>query len=162
MRKTFLIQVADDKDLELYKNHTTYHFGDSGLDLFVTDDYTILPGETVLVDTGIKCQNRSVDPCVWHWLYGNFYQYHSYLLLPRSSISKTPLIMKNSIGLIDAGYLGTIKAPLFNTSSHPFHIKRGERYVQLVNNDLSPVCMQLTDQLRSTTRGTGGFGSTGN
>jgi dUTP pyrophosphatase len=68
--------------------------------------------------------------------------------MPRSSISKTPLIMKNSVGLIDAGYLGNIKAPLYNTSSEPFYITRGQRYVQLVNGDLSPVNMEIVTEHR--------------
>jgi len=161
MCKTFLLKIEDSINNELYKNHNTYHKGDAGLDLFVTEDRMIYPNQTVLVDMGVRCQSRSIDPCVWNWLRGNFYKYHSYLLFPRSSISKTPLIMKNSIGLIDAGYLGNIKAPLHNMSSEPFQIRRGERYVQLVNSDLSPVSMEIVNEHRNTTRGIGGFGSTG-
>jgi dUTP pyrophosphatase len=161
MSKKFLLRVVDEVNKDLYENHNTYHKGDAGLDLFVVEDTTILPGETVLVDMGIQCQSRSFDSCVWHWLRGNFYKYHSYLLMPRSSISKTPLLMRNSVGLIDAGYLGNIKAPLYNTSSEPFYLKRGQRYVQLVNGDLSPVSMEIVSEHRSTTRGSGGFGSTG-
>jgi dUTP pyrophosphatase len=161
MSKKFLVKVVDQENVDLYESHTTYHKGDAGLDLFVTKDQVILPGETVLVDMGVQCQSRSFDWCIWHWLFGNFYKYHSYLLMPRSSISKTPLIMKNSVGLIDAGYLGNIKAPLYNTSSEPFHIKRGQRYVQLVNGNLEPISMELVSEHRDTTRGSGGFGSTG-
>ena len=110
---------------------------------------------------GIQCQNRSVSYSIKDWLCGKFYNYHSYFLIARSSISKSPLILKNSIGLIDQGYLGNIKAALYNTSSKSFHIKRGERYVQLVNSDLQSVKMQIVKEHRTTTRGTGGFGSTG-
>lgn len=161
MVKTFLLKIVGNDIKDLYENHETYHKGDAGLDLFITKDQTILPGETLLVDLEVQCQNRSIDPCVWHWLSGNFFKYHSYLLLPRSSISKTPLILKNSIGLIDAGYLGNIKAPFYNTSSEPFYIKKGQRYVQLVNSDLSPVSMKIVSEHRNTSRGSGGFGSTG-
>lgn len=157
----FLICPESRDTRDLYNYHTTFHQGDSGLDLFIIEDQTIGPQETVLVDLGIKCQNRSLNPCVWHWFTKGFYKYHSYLLLPRSSISKTPLLMRNSIGLIDAGYLGTLKVPLYNTSSEPFTIIKGQRYVQLVNADLSPVNFELTDTLRTTSRNTGGFGSTG-
>lgn len=157
----FLVCPESGDSRDFYSSHTTFHQGDSGLDLFIIEDQTIGPHETVLVDLGIKCQNRSIDPCVWNWFTKGFYKYHSYLLLPRSSISKTPLLMRNSIGLIDAGYLGTLKVPLYNTSSEPFVIKKGQRYVQLVNADLSPIDFVLTDTLRSTSRNTGGFGSTG-
>jgi dUTP pyrophosphatase len=159
--KKFLLQLVHEKvDLELYKNHSTYHDGDAGLDLFILDDLTIASGETVLVDLGVKCQSVSSSKCLWNLIRGKKYDYHSYFLLPRSSISKTPLIMKNSIGLIDKGYTGSIKAPLMNVSCDPFTIKRGERYVQLVNSDLSGVKFKLVKSLRKTTRGDGGFGST--
>ena len=161
MQKTFLLNLVHEKvDLELYKNHNTYHSGDAGLDLFVLDDLTISPGETALVDLGVKVQCVSKTKCVLKLLKGEKYDYHSYFLFPRSSIAKTPLIMKNSIGLIDKGYTGSIKAPLMNASSEPFTIKRGERYVQLVNSDLSGVNFKLVNSLRKTSRGEGGFGST--
>ena len=159
-KKVFLVKVVDPDNKTLYENHSTFHDGDSGLDLFVVNDIVIQPGQTVLVDTGIQCQSRSFDWCIKHWFSGRFYKYHSYLLMPRSSISKTPLIMRNSIGLIDSGYVGNIKAPLYNTSSEPFELKRGERYVQLVNSNLDAVSLQLVDKHRDTSRGQGGFGST--
>jgi dUTP pyrophosphatase len=146
--------------VRLYENHGSYHEGDSGLDLYIVKDQLIKAGETVLVDLGITCQSRSFDKCMWHWITKGFYKYHSYYLLPRSSISKTPLIMRNSIGLIDSGYLGSIKAPLYNTSDTDFFVKRGQRYVQLVNADLSGVNFKMVTNHRVTSRGQGGFGST--
>lgn len=82
--------------------------------------------------------------------------------MPRSSIYKTPLLMKNSVGLIDGGYKGNIKAPLYNTSTEPYELKRGTRIVQLVNSDLSPITMKIVKEHRETSRGSLGFGSTGN
>lgn len=161
LKKQFLIKVVDNDNIDLYQNHGFYHEGDAGLDLFIVKDQIIPPGETVLVDLGIQCQSRSFDPCVWHWFRGNFYKHHSYFLMPRSSISKTPLLMRNSVGLVDAGYLGNIKVPLYNTSSEPFTLNRGQRYVQLVNSNLDPVSFKLVDKHRDTSRGSGGFGSTG-
>jgi dUTP pyrophosphatase len=162
--RKFLIKVVNQEDEELYQNHGTYHAGDSGLDLFVVQDQVILPGETALVDLGVRCQSVSVsDNKPKWWCFGKSEElvYHSYFLLPRSSISKTPLMMRNSIGLIDAGYLGNIKAPLYNTSNEPFYLKRGQRYVQLIQADLSPITMEIVQTLRETTRGSGGFGSSG-
>lgn len=161
MKKTFLLNIVHEKvDFELYNNHNTYHDGDAGLDLFILEDLTIEPGQTILVDLGVKVQCVNKTKCFWKMLKGEKYDYHSYLLFPRSSISKTPLIMKNSIGLIDKGYTGSIKAPLMNVSCESFTIKRGERYVQLVNSDLSGVNFKLVKSLRATSRGDGGFGST--
>lgn len=160
-KKEFLIKVVDQENKNFYENHSTFHNGDAGLDLFTIEDTMISPGETKLVDLGIQCQSVSFDWCVWKWMKGSFHKYHSYLLLPRSSISNTPLVMHNSIGLIDCGYLGNIKVPLYNTSSEPFFVERGKRYVQLVNGDLSPVNFKLVeDHNRTTSRGSNGFGST--
>lgn len=159
--KTFLLKVEKESDKELYTSHSTYHRGDAGLDLFITEDLTFAPGETKLVDLGVSCQSRSVSRCPKNWVVGKFYKYWSYFLMPRSSISKTPLIMRNSIGLIDSVYTGNLKCPFYNTSSEPFTIKRGERYVQLVNCDLSEIEFRLVDDLRTTSRSNGGFGSTG-
>jgi dUTP pyrophosphatase len=161
MPKTFLVKVEGSENHHLYQNHLTYHEGDAGLDLFIIKDIAILPNTTKLVDLGIKCQSRSVSLNPIDWIRGKMYHYHSYYLFPRSSIAKTPLILKNSIGLIDRGYLGNIKAAFYNTSNQTFVLKRGERYVQLVNGDLSPAQFKVVDELRSTTRGEGGFGSTG-
>lgn len=161
LSKTFQLLIRSQETKSLYQNHTTFHDGDAGLDLFITEDVAIPPHSTVLVDLGVQCQSRSFDWCIWHWLKGAFYRYHSYWLVPRSSIYKTPLIMQNSIGLIDRGYTGTLKVPLYNTSEQFVKLQRGERYVQLVNGDLSSVHFTLVDSLRDTSRGAGGFGSTG-
>ena len=132
-RKRFLIQVVSPLNKILYEYHNTYHKGDSGLDLFIIKEETIAPGETKLIDLGIRCQSKSL------------FNYHSYWMVPRSSVSKTPLLLRNSIGLIDAAYTGNLKAAFYNTSDKPFTLNRGERYVQLVNNDLSPALFEIVD-----------------
>jgi dUTP pyrophosphatase len=160
-KKQFTIKVVEQQNKHFYENHSTFHEGDAGLDLYTVEDTMILPGETKLVDLGIQCQSKSFNWCVWNWMKGNFYKYHSYLLLPRSSISKTPLIMHNSIGLIDSGYLGNLKLPFYNTSTDPFLVERGTRYAQLVNGNLSSVSFKLVEDHRRTDRGSNGLGSTG-
>ena len=76
---------------EVYEDHGHFHEGDAGLDLYVLEDITIEPGETKAIKLGISCE--PLDG-------------RAYFLMPRSSISKTPLRMANSIGLIDGGYRG--------------------------------------------------------
>jgi dUTP pyrophosphatase len=151
----FLIKCKTDEIKEMYKNHSTYHKGDSGLDLFIVNDVVIEPGETKLVNLGIQCQLQSSSwYCPWKKLY------NSYMMFPRSSISKTPLRLANSVGLCDAGFCGELKAPLYNTSSQPFHLKKGDRYVQLVTPNLKQPSFEIVDVLRNTSRSDGGFGST--
>jgi len=81
--------------------------------------------------------------------------------MPRSSISKTPLRLSNSIGLIDAGYRGEIMAAVDNIKSESITVSPGQRLFQLVAMDGSPIHFQLSNELSDTSRGKGGFGSTG-
>ncbi len=131
---------------ELYENHGHFHEGDAGLDLFIINQLTIRPGETVLIKSNIACENTDGKP---------------YLLIPRSSISKTPLRQCNSVGLIDAGYRGEIMAAVDNIKKTPFTINPGQRFFQLVSMDGGPISFEIVPELSETARGQGGFGSTG-
>ncbi len=102
------ITALSESAQDLYKNHGHFHQGDAGLDLFIIDALTIAPGETVLIKSHIACENTDGMP---------------YLLMPRSSISKTPLRQCNSVGLIDAGYRGEIMAALDNIKEIPFNVE---------------------------------------
>lgn len=90
--------------------------------------------------------------------------FRAYWMLPRSSISKTPLRLANSVGLIDAGYRGPIMAPVHNIHNAPYTVNANDRLFQLATPDLLP-----WDEIRivaeipggPTLRGAGGFGSTG-
>jgi dUTP pyrophosphatase len=147
---TFLLRIIDDTDKELYKNHGNYYEEDSGLDLFTVSDVEIPPNSTKIIGLGVCCQLQNKDT-------GKYYSYNVY---PRSSISKTPLLLANSVGLADSGYTGELKMALHNTSNLPFKIFRGERYVQLVKGDLSNISMEIVETLRNTIRSSNGLGST--
>ena len=131
---------------ELYESHGHFHQGDAGLDLYIPEKIIFKPGET----KGIKLQ-ISCEP-----LDGK-----AYYLFPRSSISKTPLRMSNSIGLIDGGYRGEIMAMCDNIKDFEYIVEKGQRLFQLVATDSSPIEYELKEELSYTTRGSGGFGSTG-
>ena len=93
---------------DMYQSHSTYHEGDSGLDLFFIEDTNIGPNETKLINLGIKCEAFPTKEKEYNI---------SYYLYPRSSISKTSLRMSNSVGIIDAGYRGNIMVSLDNIFS---------------------------------------------
>ena len=131
---------------QLYDNHGHFHDGDAGLDVYVINEQTIDPDETSLIHLQIACETSDGRP---------------YLLMPRSSIAKTPLRLCNSIGLIDGGYRGEIMAVVDNIKKQPYTIKPGQRLFQLVAMDGSPIYFELVDELSDSTRGDGGFGSTG-
>ena len=141
-----LIKTLNKTAQKMYENHGHFHKGDAGLDLYVLEELEFLPGETHLIKLGISCQPINGK---------------AYYLFPRSSISKTPLRMSNSIGLIDGGYRGEIMASCDNIKNKPYVIKKGQRLFQLVATDSSPISYKIVDLLEDTTRGEGGFGSTG-
>ena len=141
---------------------------DSGIDLYTNDSVTFKPGETIIIDLQVK--SRMVDSG------GNTMPYYLY---PRSSISKTPLRMANSVGIIDKDYRGNIKVALtysttwkvldiINNSDKPVNmaqfnyvLEAGTRVVQICAPSLCPLKVKLVSELDSTKRGEGGFGSTG-
>ena len=135
------------KDIhKMYKNHNHFFPGDSGLDIYIIENQIINPGETIRLKLGISCENLDAK---------------SYFLMPRSSLSKTPLRLANSVGLIDAGYRGEIMAAVDNIKDFAYEVEIGQRLFQIVAMDGSAIHFELGDHLSETTRGTDGFGSTG-
>ena len=135
------IKSLTQKAKDFYENHGHFHQGDAGLDLFIIDSLTIPPGETAIIKSNIACENTDEMP---------------YLLMPRSSISKTPLRQCNSVGLIDAGYRGEIMAAVDNIKDIPYTVEPGQ-----VSMDGAPITFEIVSELSQTDRGDGGFGSTG-
>jgi len=140
------IKALNNTSQSFYSNHNHFHEGDAGLDLYALEKIEFNPGETKLIKFGISCEPSDGK---------------AYYLLPRSSISKTPLRMSNSIGLIDGGYRGEIMAACDNVKKSMYVVNKGDRLFQLVSCDLSTIEFNLVDELTNTTRGDGGFGSTG-
>lgn len=81
---------------------------------------------------------------------------------PRSGLAaKHGVTVLNSPGTVDADYRGEVKVILVNLSDTPFTIGRGERIAQMVIAPVSRARLVETETLDATTRGAGGFGSTG-
>lgn len=83
------------------------------------------------------------------------------LLVPRSSMSKTPLRCANSIGIIDADYRGELSIAYENISCSDYTIFRGDRIAQLIIVPIAVVDVEEAQTLSETERGAGGYGSTG-
>jgi len=83
------------------------------------------------------------------------------LVLPRSGQAKRGLTVANAPGLIDSDYRGEIKVLLHNVSNEPITIHPGDRIAQLMFTPYAKVNFHPIDELNSTIRGDGGFGSTG-
>ena len=140
------IKALNKEAVSVYSNHAHFHDGDAGLDLYALEDVNFNPYETKLIKFGIACEPADGK---------------AYYLLPRSSISKTPLRMSNSIGLIDGGYRGEIMAACDNIKDYKYVVNKGDRLFQLVSPNSSSIEFQLVNSLSDTSRGSGGFGSTG-
>ena len=156
-----LLKPDTDNIKKYYENHSTFNEGDSGLDLFFKEDKLIKSGETLFIDFGIKCE---MEPVSTSWDSEPLPSV-SYYLYPRSSISKTPLRMANSVGIIDAGYRGYIISLFDNIQQSPYTINKGDRLVQLCSPNITyPIegeIINSLDDLQLSERGVGGFGSTG-
>lgn len=124
------------------------HEGDAGLDLPSRVDLVIEPGERAMVPTGIAVAIP---------------QGYAGFVLPRSGLaSRNGIALVNSPGLVDSGYRGEMAVVMINTDKRePFHIKRGDRIAQLVIQRVEDVSIVGVDELDETSRGAGGFGSTG-
>lgn len=131
---------------DMYRNHGHFHPGDAGLDLYIVEETTIESGETQPIHFKIACEPE---------------ESRAFLLVPRSSISKTPLRMSNSIGIIDGGYRGELIAYCDNIKDTPYTVQPGQRLFQLVSMDGSPMGFEIVNSLSPTSRDAGGFGSTG-
>jgi len=133
---------------EHWNAHATYETAqqneDSGLDIPMPESITV-PGKSIAftIDLGIKTEAN--------W---------GYMLLPRSSISKTPLRLANSVGIIDKAYRGKLMVKLDNLSDTDFTLEKGKYYFQIIAyNGILPT-FTLVETLSETLRNEGGFGST--
>jgi dUTP pyrophosphatase len=123
---------------------TRAHPEDAGLDLYALEDVLLAPGEGKAARTGIAL-------AIEVGFVG--------LVADRSSLAKKGL--KTAGGVIDAGYRGEIQILLWNLSSTPIQLRRGERIAQLLLLPIATPAVQEVSELSATVRGAGGFGSTG-
>lgn len=138
-------------------NRTAVHERNSGFDLYSDVDTAETHEFCHFVSQG--CRAVALDA-------GG--RTHAFWLAPRSSISKTRWRLANSLGLIDATYRGPIKAAIHSVGADPVHplsaSLQGVRLAQLAAPSLEPWAeVIVVDELPGgeTTRGSGGFGSTG-
>lgn len=149
---------------ELANRPTTYK-NDCGIDLIVPSTINCPVNKVTMLKLGIACrfEHDKETTCS-----------DGFMLVPRSSISKTPLMLANSIGIIDPGYRGELMAALRcvpdsekigildNYNNQYYSLKRSEKIVQIVAFDGNPIKVQLVNSLDQTDRGANGFGSTDN
>jgi len=119
-----------------------------GYDVTTVEDACVLyPGESKLFATGIALELPAEIECQ---------------VRPRSGFSiRNSVIIPNSPGTIDPDYRGEVKVCLMNIGKLPVLIEKGQRIAQLVFNPVLIPEIKTVEELSSTERGEGGFGSTG-
>jgi dUTP pyrophosphatase len=124
--------------------------GSAGLDLraCVQDSLTLEPGATTLIPTGL---------CIHIADSG-----YAGMILPRSGLGhKHGIVLGNLVGLIDSDYQGQLFVSCWNRGSEPFVIDVGARIAQLVFVPIAQVAFNRVESFAESSRGIGGFGSTG-
>ena len=140
------VRLPHNLDLPLPSYET---FGSAGMDLPAAIEETIVlnPHERTAVPTGLQI-------AIPHGFEGQ--------VRPRSGLAfRHGLTVTNAPGTIDSDYRGELKVLLVNLGQEPFTIDRGMRIAQLVIAPVVQAVVGEVDDLDSTERGTGGFGSTG-
>ncbi|NGR08831.1 dUTP diphosphatase [bacterium SGD-2] len=124
--------------------------GSAGLDLRACIDapVTLEPGATELIPTGLAI--HIADPA------------YAAMILPRSGLGhKHGIVLGNLVGLIDSDYQGPLMVSVWNRGSEPFVLNPMERMAQLVVVPVQQVEFDIVEEFENSSRGTGGFGSTG-
>lgn len=127
---------------------TRAHAGDAGSDLYAREALKLEPGARGRVGTGIAVAIP---------------EGHAGLVLPRSGLAhKHGVTLTNAPGLIDSGYRGELQVLLLNTDrENAFEVSPGDRIAQLVLVPFTEPGWDEVDEFDETTRGEGGFGSSG-
>lgn len=119
----------------------------AGLDVVAAEDLTLAPGQRGAVATGFAIAIP---------------EGYEVQVRPRSGLAlKHGITCLNTPGTIDSDYRGEVKIILANLGSEPFEIRRGERIAQLVPAPVLASSFREVEALGETSRGAGGFGSTG-
>ena len=124
--------------------------GSAGLDIRACIDapITLAPGETKLIPSGLAI--HLADPGL------------AAVLIPRSGLGhKHGVVLGNLVGLIDSDYQGQVGVSLWNRGKDPFVVSPMERIAQMVVVPVVQVKLNVVESFDESTRGAGGFGSTG-
>ena len=116
-----------------------------GADLCSVEDVTLQPGERKLIPTGLAIE-------IQDGYYGR--------VAPRSGLAVKQGI-DTMAGVIDSDYRGEVRVLLINLSNEPVSFQTGDRIAQLIIEKAEAFDYEWADELNDTSRGAGGFGSTG-
>ncbi len=146
--KTLQVKILDKRMQDQLPAYATH--GAAGLDLRACIDapLEILPGTTHLIPTGLAI--HIADPG------------YAAMILPRSGLGhKHGIVLGNLVGLIDSDYQGQLMVSTWNRGDEAFVLNPMERLAQLVVVPVLQVELEVVSEFNLSSRGVGGFGSTG-
>jgi len=160
MSYSLQILVTDSHMKQLYKDaiesfntKRTNSYKDSGFDLFIPVSFQnsdVKRDSPFVINHGVSCSLYKDGKPSGYYMY------------PRSSISKTPFRLANSVGIIDSGYRGDLMAKVDSVYQTDYKVNVGDRLFQLCTPTLEPFdSIEMVDFTTETERGSGGFGSSG-
>lgn len=142
------VKILDERIRGMLPHYATA--GAAGLDLRACIDAALVlqPGDSRLVSSGIAIHLG--DPG------------HAAVILPRSGLgAKSGIVLGNLVGLIDSDYQGPLMVSVWNRGREPFTVQPMDRIAQLVVIPVVQVEFEVVEEFAASTRGAGGFGSTG-
>jgi dUTP pyrophosphatase len=133
---------------------------DAGFDLFAPEASRFTSSGVNKLDYKIMCSAKIFENSAKINIYNTgFYMY------PRSSISKSNIRLANNVGIVDAGYRGHLIGMFDVAYKNEVDINKFDRHLQICAPGLIPIIVKIVDSLQElgeeTSRGDGGFGSTG-
>jgi dUTP pyrophosphatase len=166
------VDVSNVELTDLYKKHCAQHNKQILTDLYPNSGFDIFTPDMVgfQEDFGVKMVNNRIKGEMLYYDVTNINRpivSSPYIMYPRSSISKTPLTLANNAGIIDAGYrgwlIGAFRSSKIPTNDQLYIVDKHTRLLQICHPSLCPVFVVMVNEadLTDTTRGAGGFGSTG-
>jgi len=153
-----LIKKYEKKGGDHNKNILGNIFYDSGFDLMLPEDVVFEDENSMFIDFKMKTEMLFCE------VDRNIVTNSPFLLHPRSSISKLPLMLSNHTGIIDSGYRGSIIGAFRNLDTQKScKVEKDTRLLQICHPSLCPIFVVFVDEndLTTTERQSGGFGSTG-
>jgi dUTP pyrophosphatase len=146
--RTLEVKILDERIRSMLPHYASA--GAAGLDLraCVEKELVLKPGESQLVSSGIAIHIG--DPG------------YAAVVLPRSGLgAKNGIVLGNLVGLIDSDYQGPLMVSLWNRGGAAFTVQPLDRIAQLVIVPVQQVELEVVEEFAASSRGAGGFGSTG-
>jgi len=123
------------------------HDGDAGMDVYSVVDEILYPYDRKLIPTGLSFEIPKG---------------YEIQVRPKSGLAlKHGITIPNTPGTLDSGYRGELGVIMLNVSRRPYEVKKGQKIAQIILSKYESAEIELVNELTDTTRGQGGFGSTG-